>query len=219
MVNGWGLGGVTVLESGQPYSVYDFSGGAASIFWGGGQDAITNPIVPVGGVGSTSTKAVLQGTTGINAHNPVLNINAFGVPPLFAPGTNGVPPCDSSSGTLTCDSYENGYANGGRNIFRAPFQNRFDFGVFKNFKIRERYTLRYDLNAFNLFNHPSFDVPNNNVLFNPFFGNPPTYGFPGFPACVASTGAYNCPPQGNLGVIQHTLGSPRILQMALHLTF
>lgn len=219
MVNGWGLGGVTVLESGQPYSVFDFSGGAASIYWGGGQDAITNPIVPVGGVGSTSTKAVLQGTTGVNAHNPVLNINAFGVPPLFAPGTNGVPPCDSSSGTLTCDSYENGYASGGRNIFRASFQNRFDFGIFKNFKIRERYILRYDFNAFNLFNHPSFDVPNNDVRFNPFFGNPPVYGFPGFPACVPSTGAYNCPPEGNLGLIQHTLGSPRILQMALHLTF
>jgi hypothetical protein len=49
VVNGWGLNGTTVLQSGQPYSVVDFSGGAASIYWGGGQDAITNPIVPVGG--------------------------------------------------------------------------------------------------------------------------------------------------------------------------
>lgn len=219
VVNGWGLGGLTVLESGQPYSVYDFSGGAASIYWGGGQDAITNPLVPVGGIGSTTTKAVLQGTTGINAHNPVLDVNAFGVPTIFAPGTNGVPPCDSSSGTTVCDNFENGYASGGRNIFRAPFQIRFDFDLFKNFKINERFALRYDLNAFNLFNHPSFDVPNNNVLFNPFFGNPPIYGFPGFPACVPATGAYTCPPTGKLGLIQHTLGSPRIIQMALHLTF
>lgn len=219
VVNGWGLGGVTVLQSGQPYSVFDFSGGAASIYWGGGQDAITNPIVPVGGVGSTTTKAVLQGTTGVDAHKAVLDVNAFGVPPIFAPGTNGVPPCDSSSGSLVCDNFENGYAMGGRNIFRAPFQIRFDFDVFKNFKISERFALRYDFNAFNLFNHPSFDVPNNNVLFNPFFNNPPQYGFSGFPACVPSTGAYACPPSGNLGVIQHTLGSPRIIQMALHLTF
>jgi len=232
LVNGWGLGGVTVLQSGQPYSVYDFSGGAASIYWGGGQAAIVNPIVPVGGTGATQTNAVLQGTTGVNAHNPVLNINAFGVPTLFAPGTNGVPPCDSSSGTTVCDYYENGYANGGRNIFRSSFQNRWDFAVFKNFKLSERFRLRYDFNAFNIFNHPSFDVPNNNVEFNPKFFNPPVYGPTSFDTnstpCVSmfqdvgpglSQGAYRCPPSGNLGRIQHTLGSPRIIQMALHLTF
>ena len=219
LVNGWGINGVTVLESGQPFSVYDFSGGAASIYWGGGQDAITNPIVPVGGVGSTTTKAVLQGTTGVNGHKPVLDVQAFGVPAPFAPGDNGVPPCDSSSGTTVCDNYENGYASGGRNIFRAPFQARFDFGLFKNFKFGERFSLRYDFNAFNVFNHPSFDVPNNNVEFNPFFSNPPVYGFSGFPACVPSTGAFACPPSGKLGVLQHTLGSPRFIQMALHLTF
>ncbi len=58
--------GVTVLQSGQPYSVIDYTGGAASLFWGGGQDAVTNPIVPVGGVGATATNPILQGTTGIN---------------------------------------------------------------------------------------------------------------------------------------------------------
>ena len=34
VVNGWGLNGTTVLQSGQPYSVVDFSGGAAGIYWG-----------------------------------------------------------------------------------------------------------------------------------------------------------------------------------------
>ncbi len=34
VVNGWGMSGVTTLQSGQPYSVNDFSGGAASIYWG-----------------------------------------------------------------------------------------------------------------------------------------------------------------------------------------
>ncbi|MGH9724793.1 MAG: hypothetical protein ACRD41_06990, partial [Candidatus Acidiferrales bacterium] len=159
VVNGWGLNGVTVLESGQPYSVIDFSGGAASIYWGGGQDAITNPIVPVGGLGATATNPRLQGTTGINASNPVLNANAFGPVPPFAPGANGVPPCDPNTGA--CDFYEAGYASGGRNIFRGPFQNRFDFGLFKTFKINERFGLRYDCQFFNIFNHPSFDTPNN----------------------------------------------------------
>ena len=215
-LNGWGIDGVTVLQSGQPYSVIDFSGGAASIYWGGGQDAITNPIVPVGGVGSTTTNPFLQGTTGINANKPVLNSAAFGIPTPIAPGTGGVPPCDSDG---TCDNYETGYVTGERNIFRGPFQNRFDFSVFKAFKLNERFALKYDAQFFNIFNHPSFDTPNNNVEFNPFFNNPPIYGFSGFPACVPATGAYTCPPGGHLGLIQHTVGSPRFIQMALHLTF
>lgn len=211
VVNGWGLNGVTVYQSGQPYSVNDFSGGAASIFYGGGQDAITNPIVPVGGFGATATNARLQGTTGINGNNPVLNAAAFGVPTPFAPGTNGVPPCDPVTGA--CDTFETGYTVGGRNIFRGPFQERFDFGVFKNFKITERFALRYDVLAFNIFNHPSFDIPSNNVDFNPGFCNPPS------PSFSCSPFGYSFPPGGHLGELQHTIGSPRFIQMALHLTF
>lgn len=209
VVNGWGFNGVTTLQSGQPYSVIDFSGGAASIYWGGGQDAITNPIVPVGGFGATATNPVLQGTTGVNGSKPVLNAAAFGIPQPFAPGTNGVPACDASG----CDNFENGYASGGRNIFRGPFQDRFDLGLFKNFKISERFQLRYDVLAFNIFNHPSFDIPNNDVSFNPGFCNPPSGSFSCSPA------GYSFPPFGHLGQLTHTIGSPRFIQMALHLTF
>lgn len=222
VLNGWGLNGVTVYQSGQPYSVNDFSGGAASIFYGGGQDAITNPIVPVGGVGSSATNPILQGTTGVNANKPVLNAAAFGIPAPFAPGTNGVPPCEGSGSAQICDYYENGYTVGGRNIFRGPFQERWDLGAFKNFKITERFQLRYDVQAFNIFNHPSFDIPNNNVEFNPFFSNPPVYTetTTGRNPCVGPpANAYACPPGGHLGTIQHTIGSPRFIQMTLHLTF
>ena len=222
IVNGWGVDGITVAQSGQPYSVIDFSGGVASLYWGGGNDLITNPIVPVGGLGSTSTSPKLQGTTGINANNPVLNAAAFGPTTPFAAGTNGVPPCDPTSGV--CDVYENGYASSGRNAFRGPFQARFDFSVFKDFNLTERFRLRFDAQFFNLFNHPSFDTPNNNVSFNPDYDNPPIYGSsaiadPSYSPCVQSTGAYACPPSGQLGVIQHTLGSPRFIQFALHLNF
>jgi hypothetical protein len=222
LVNGWGLNGVTVYQSGQPYSVNDFSGGAASIFYGGGQDEITNPIVPVGGVGSSAPNPILQGTTGVNANKPVLNAAAFGIPAPFAPGTNGVPPCQGTGAAQICDFYETGYAVGGRNIFRGPFQTRWDLAVFKNFKINDRFTLRYDVQAFNIFNHPSFDIPNNNVEFNPFFSDPPVYtqSNSGRNPCVGPpANAYACPPGGHLGEIQHTIGSPRFLQMALHLTF
>jgi hypothetical protein len=215
VANGWGINGITVAESGQPYSVVDFSGGVGSILYGGGQDEMTNPIVPV----TSLAAANAQGTLGVNPAKPVLNPNAFSIVPLILPciGTNGVPPPDPTTGA--CDAFETGFGNTGRNIFRGPFQTRFDFGVFKNFKINERFSLKYDAQFFNIFNHPSFDTPNNDVEFNPFFSNPPTYGFPGHPACVASTDAYQCPPGGRLGLIQHTIGSPRFIQMALHLNF
>jgi hypothetical protein len=58
-------------------------------------------------------------------------------------------------------------------------------------------------------------------LFNPSFFNPPDYtGLT--TACFVKSptqSAYVCPPGGQLGLIQHTLGSPRFIQMALHLTF
>ncbi len=223
-VNGWGTSGVITAESGQPYSVIDFSGGIASQFYGGGNDFITNPLVPIGGVGSTSgAKPVLQGTLGVNPGNPVLNSAAFGIP-LLQPGQNGVPPCDPVTGA--CDVYETGFGAASRNIFVSPFQSRVDMTIFKNFQITERFKLRFDVQAFNIFNHPSFDTPNNNVEFNPFFGNPPQYTAP-FPNATldptqkncAAPDAYVCPPNGQLGLIQHTIGSPRFLQMALHLTF
>jgi Carboxypeptidase regulatory-like domain len=237
VVNGWGFGGITVLQSGQPYSVIDFSGSVGSIFWGT-QDFITNPIVPVGGMGSQKVNPNAQGTTGVNAGKPVLNAGAFGPPTPFAPGTNGVPPCDPNTGA--CDIFENGYGAGGRNIFRGPFQSRFDFSVFKDFKLNERFHLRYDAQLFNIFNHPSFDTPNNNVKFSPGFPNPPAFpaGPMGAGTCGPSNltfdsnghlqpptpggapaGAFQCPPSGQLGVIQHTIGSPRFVQMALHLAF
>ena len=237
VVNGWGIGGITVLQSGQPYSVIDFSGSTGSIFWGT-QDFITNPIVPVGGLGSQKVSPFLQGTTGVNAGKPVLNSLAFGPPIPFAPGTNGVPPCDPVTGA--CDNFETGYGGGGRNMFRGPFQSRFDFSLFKDFKLTERFHLKYDAQFFNIFNHPSFDTPNNNVSFAPNFPNPPA--FPAASSCGPSNlvfnskgnpvapnpppaggstpaGAFQCPPGGSLGVIQHTIGSPRFIQMALHLTF
>jgi hypothetical protein len=87
-------------------------------------------------------------------------------------------------------------------MFRGPFQVRFDMTLGKTFAIRERYRLRFNVDAFNIFNHPDFDAPNNNVTFFPNYVGPASF-----------------PPQGSLGIIQHTIGSPRFLQLNLHLIF
>ncbi len=191
----WVIGGQTVAQSGQPYSVYDYSGSVASLYYGTYDDA-GNPIVPLA-PGVTAKQAQLQGTTGVNAGQPVLNAADF-APQFVAPGSNGVPPCDASG----CDMYESLFGASGRNLFRGPFQVRWDMSLAKQFSLSERFRLRFEADAFNIFNHPDFDTPNNDVVFFPYYAGPPSI-----------------PPQGSLGVIQHTIGSPRFLQLGLHLTF
>jgi len=196
LLNGWTIGGQTVAQSGQPYSVYDYSGAIAGIYFSS-NDYITNPLVPLA-PGKTAKSAQLQGTTGVNAGQPVLDPNAF-APQFLQPGQDGVPPCDSAG---ICDNYESVYGTSGRNLFRGPFQVRFDASLGKTFTITERVRARFNCDVFNLFNHPSFDTPNNDVTFFPNYGPPPSY-----------------PPVGQLGLIQHTLGSPRFMQLSLHLLF
>ncbi|MGO9270947.1 MAG: TonB-dependent receptor domain-containing protein [Terriglobia bacterium] len=195
VVSGWIIGGQTVAESGQPYSVYDYSGSVGSLYFGT-DDEIGNPIVPLK-PGVTAKQAQLQGTTGVNVGKPVLNASDF-LPQFVAPGTNGVPVCDSSG----CDTFESLYGTTGRNMYRGPFQVRFDMSLAKEFTMRERFRLRFEADAFNIFNQPDFDTPNNDVVFFPGYSSPPVY-----------------PPEGSLGQIQHTIGSSRFLQLGLHLTF
>jgi hypothetical protein len=202
-LNGWGISSTMVFESGQPYNVYDFSGSVGSLYYSA-NDFITNPVVPLA-PGFNAITAQTHGNPGATPPVPSLNPNAFAIPQL-SPGQDGVPPCGpTTTGFETfCDTVENTFSSGGRNIFRGPFQARVDFSVLKDTKINERFTLKYQADFFNILNHTSFDTPNNNVTFNPCFNPNPCYTFP---------------PQGQLGVIQHTLGSPRFIQMALHLTF
>jgi hypothetical protein len=202
LANGWGLNGIGTFESGQPYNVYDFSGSVGSLYYSA-NDFITNPVVPLA-PGQTVQSAQQQGNPGATPPVPSLISTAFAIPQL-QPGESGVPPCGpTTTGATLCDTVENGFSNGGRNIFRGPFQSRLDLSAQKMTKVTEKVSVKYELDAFNVFNHPSFDTPNNNVTFNPCFNPVPCYTFP---------------PRGSLGVIQHTIGSPRFLQMSLHVIF
>ena len=233
VVNGWGVSGITTAESGLPYSIYDFSGTVGSQFFSG-DDFITNPLLAIPGGTLANAKqniAACQAASG-TATGIIQPINpcVFGVT-VNAPGTNGVPPCgpttDNASPTAACDFSETGFTGAGRNSFRGPFQTRFDASIFKNFKLSERFALRFDAQFFNLFNHPSFDAANNNLTLDPCdVPNTPTA--PGGFSCqwlgnvpsVAGSGILgNGKAQSGEGVVQNTLGSPRLIQFALHLTF
>lgn len=220
VVNGWGVQGVTVAQSGQPFSIIDFSGAAGSIYFAG-DDFITNPLLPLL-PGISPQKATSGGTDnnypasagfGPGVRVPYVNPNDFGIP-LLNPGQDGVPPCGATTaGTQACDNLETGFGPVGRNIFRSPFQTRFDFSVVKNFKISERVALKFQADAFNVFNHPSFDAPFNNFTFNPCFSPNPCYVTPGQ---ILTPGN---PNTQNFGVVQQTVGSNRFLQLSMHLSF
>ncbi|MEO5923308.1 MAG: TonB-dependent receptor [Bryobacteraceae bacterium] len=79
--------------------------------------------------------------------------------------------------------------NAGRNIVRGPGFANVDASVFKNFLIRERFTLNLRLEAFNATNTPHFANPNTDLS------------------------------QGQFGSITQTVGNSRILQLAAKVLF
>jgi hypothetical protein len=233
VVDGWAIQGLIVLQSGQPYSVIDYSGAVGSIYYSL-YDGITNPIVPLA-PGCTPQNAV-TGAIGNNPNYPALKSSCFTVPLLY--------PCDSplvanpqaaqkADGSIPCtaipsgDAYETNFIpNGGqRNIFRQSWQKRADISLVKLTQITERFTLKYTLDVFNLTNHPSFDIPidnvSQNVLFNQFPsalspGQSPVSSGCGTPGQVNGT-LYSCTV--GLGQVVHTIGGPRQIQMSLAVSF
>jgi hypothetical protein len=196
--NGWSLVGLTVLQSGQPYSVIDFSGAVGSIYYSTA-NGITNPIVPlVNGCTAQSAKTGKSGAFGDEA----LRSDCFGIP-LVAPGAY-------NGGIPSNDPYETNFTTGQRNIFRQAFQRRADASIVKMTKFNERYSLKYTFDIYNLTNTSSFDVPGNEVSQNEFYDEAPQEGTP-------PSEFYNAPY--GLGVVGHTIGSARQVQMSLQLTF
>ena len=57
----------------------------------------------------------------------------------------------------------------GVNTMRGPGSWNLDFGLFKNFRFRERYAVQYRAEFFNLFNHANLGMPNASVI-SPSFG-------------------------------------------------
>src|SRR5215472_7838885 len=83
-----------------------------------------------------------------------------------------------------------GFGNSGRNILPGPGEWTFDAAVARVFRIREKASLEFRIEAFNLFNHPDFGLPGSELT-----------------------------SPGTFGVISSTVVNPRILQLALKLRF
>jgi hypothetical protein len=217
-IDGWGIEGLTVIQSGQPFSVIDFSGAVGSIFYGT-SDGITNPIVPLitSGAGACTPKQAETGKSGAFGV-PALDSSCFTVPLLPAGGTvDGI-----ANAIPTSDPFETNFiASGQRNIFRQTWQKRADISIVKMTQITERVTLRYSFDVFNVFNTPSFDIPIDDVTQNLFFNPFPSATQPATttPCDTSGTALYQCASVSGLGFVNKTIGSSRQIQMSLAVTF
>ena len=200
--NSWTFSGLGVFQSGQPYSIIDHSGAVGSIYYST-FDGITNPIVPL--ASGCNAKNALTGKSGAfyngTAATAALRAECFTIP-LIAPGSMGVP---------QGDVFETNFTSGQRNIFRQSWQRRLDVSLAKDLKFGDRYALRYRIDAFNVSNTTSFDIPTDNVSQNEGYNNAPAYSTDPYSLYTAAP--------GGLGITRHTIGSPRQIQMSLGLKF
>jgi len=129
----------------------------------------------VAGIGATENQRpnVIADTKGPRTVEEWFNINAFARP---------------KTGT---------FGNMGRNSLRGPGLNKWDFALFKNFKLRESLRLQFRGEFFNAFNHPSFT----------------TIG-----ASLNTTTTAVNPTINSFGVVTDTRDS-RVMQLALKVNF
>jgi hypothetical protein len=231
--DGWSLVGLTVIQSGQPYSIIDYTGAVGSIYYST-QDGITNPIVPL--AAGCTAKSAKTGASGafFDFSKPfdglALKASCFTLP-LLAAGSYGGG--TTGGGIPINDPYETGFTKGQRNIFRQSFQKRGDASLVKVTKFSDRYSLKYTFDVYNLTNTSSFDVPGDNVSQNYDFNNGPgpvgtyTSVLPQGDVCSTNPDStipggsantfYTCPI--GLGLVTRTIGSPRQIQMSLSFLF
>ncbi len=129
--------------------------------------------------------------------NSSYNINAFAVEPNY----------NGSWGTVT--------QTVGRNSVRGPGFFQWDFSMMKNFRIREKTTLQFRADFFNILNHPNFGQPDGGIC---------TAVAP-----ATATSPASCTPNPNFGRVGQTIadelgsqigtGTARQIQFALTLVF
>ena len=184
---GWTFSGTIFSRSGLPFTVID-SGTATTLNglnFGGTVPAQIMGPTTVGSCGRPNA------TLDTNGNSPAcLNGNAFASPASLA-------------------------FNQARNQFRGPGYFDTDFTVEKSFQIKERLRLAFAAQFFNLFNHPNFDLPVNDI------------------AAFDSTSPVGAQSSGNFGTIVSTVNtptsilgaflggdaSPRLIQLKMSLKF
>jgi hypothetical protein len=157
VANGWHLSGIGILQSGEPYSLYEFYGAVGSVYFGN-FPTLLNPVLGV--KDPKHPGSALTGNSGANrgpggSFIPTIDPTQIAIDYL-QPGQKGIP---ISTGSDPQDIYETDFVAGQRNIFRQAAQKRLDLSLRKSFNIKDRVTVQYEFNVFNVTNTTSLDVP------------------------------------------------------------
>jgi hypothetical protein len=135
--------------------------------------------------------------------------------PDIVPGVNPIlPNWNPATGYLnpaafTFPANPNGFGNLGRNQIYGPGFWNIDFSITKNTKLTEMLNLQMRAEFFNIFNHPIFAQPNNNLV-SDFTPGDKIFGPAGQITQTPDVA------QGNPGLGG---GGPRVVQLALRLAF
>jgi hypothetical protein len=164
VVNDWSLTGIGVVQSGEPYSLYEFYGAVGSAYFGD-YPTLMNPVLPISNpkaaksAGLTGNSGNFRGTGG--DYIPTVNPDDLAIN-YITPGDKGVPTAAMGNPGDPVDIYETDFAPGNqRNIFRQAMQKRLDLSFRKEFHLGSRLVAQYEFNIFNVTNTTSLDVPQN----------------------------------------------------------
>jgi hypothetical protein len=163
-VSGWQVSGTAFLRGGLPFSVF-----GAYPFYAGIQNSFPTLFADAVPGQNPYQKTAVNGVTLPGARqwlNPDAFQSTINVDPLNVRNT-------SACFSMFVDPQHCQDGNLRRNSFRAPSFRWFDFAVSRQFKIREKITLKLDAQFYNVFNHPNLGFPN---------GGKPIAGIPGDPA-------------------------------------
>jgi hypothetical protein len=201
MGEGWMLSGVLTISSGHPFSMN------------------YNGIDDYSGAGSFVDRPDVVGPLQYNQSDPTqfLNLNAFAIP---------CTPLSPATGTGfafdTCTPGTRHFGNLGRNALLGPNYRNLDFSVSKLTGITERLKLLVRVDAYNIFNHPSFANP----LAVAFFADAAPNRSAQFPAGVdpvtgRHVGNLALTATSDVGVGDPVLGGggARTLQISMRLQF
>jgi hypothetical protein len=135
IANGWQISGITVFQSGTPFSVINGGSSLVSVLDNAG---VAN------GVGAGSYPDIVRNPA--PSPNERNNTASFG--PLL-----GNPNMFQAPRGLT-------FGDAGRNFMNNPHRTNFDMSLLKNFKVTEGSMLEFRAEAFNVFNHTQFRIYN-----------------------------------------------------------
>ena len=153
-LGGWQVSGVTIAQSGTPFSVYDTGSGTAFIL-NGSTSTLTADLAPGGSIGNGYSTGNIH--TRLNGY---LNPANFSTVPVLPQNQALCNPNQTNPSIVPNSNYcVVGFGNLGRNIYRGPHEQNWDFSLIKNFKLTERQSLRFSTDMFNMWNHANFANP------------------------------------------------------------